>query len=228
MRLPLILSVPHAGLNIPPEISEYCSMTPMQVLKDSDEGAAEIYLPLKQSVQSLITTDIARVFVDLNREESNRGEHGVLKHRAITMTPPEHIREALLARYYRPYHQALVSSFGDAVLGIDCHTMLAIGPPEGPMPGQKRPDICLSNADGTCPESWINSLARCLERSFGVKVAINDPFQGGHITRYHGKKKPWVQLELSRGGFATNSEKSEHLLIALTEWCISMQAKTPR
>ena len=43
MKLPLLLSVPHAGLQVPPEAASYCVLTPRQIEEDGDEGAAEIY-----------------------------------------------------------------------------------------------------------------------------------------------------------------------------------------
>jgi formiminoglutamase len=63
MTLPLIISVPHAGLAVPQETRDYCALTPEQILADSDEGAAEIY-DLKSEVAVHITTDIARAVVD--------------------------------------------------------------------------------------------------------------------------------------------------------------------
>jgi len=37
------------------------------------------------------------------------------------------------------------------MLGIDCHTMAAKGPPIGPDPGKERPLVCLSNARRDLP-----------------------------------------------------------------------------
>ncbi len=32
MKLPLLLSVPHAGLQVPPEAAPYCFLNPRQIL----------------------------------------------------------------------------------------------------------------------------------------------------------------------------------------------------
>ena len=85
-------------------------------------------------------------------------------------------------------------------------------------PGVERPWVCISNADGTCPHEWMDSLKRCLEERFGPNVTINHPFKGGYITRTHASEMPWVQLELSRAPFASNQQKREHVLAALTAW----------
>ncbi|RMF80545.1 MAG: N-formylglutamate amidohydrolase, partial [Planctomycetota bacterium] len=43
MALPLLLSVPHAGLTVPPEAAPFCILKREDVERDSDEGAREIY-----------------------------------------------------------------------------------------------------------------------------------------------------------------------------------------
>ena len=77
MTLPLLLSVPHAGLRIPDEALDLCVLGEEDIRRDGDEGAAEIYLPLKKDVAALITTDVARANVDLNRSEKDRRRDGV-------------------------------------------------------------------------------------------------------------------------------------------------------
>ena len=47
-------------------------------------------------------------------------------------------------------------------------------------------------------------------------MTINDPFRGGFITRSHAAEMPWVQLEMSRAPFASNAEKRQRMLRALT------------
>jgi formiminoglutamase len=78
MKLPLIVSVPHAGLTVPEEVRSYCVLTPKQILADCDEGAAEIY-NLKSEAAAYITTSVARAIVDMNRAENDRGRDGIVK-----------------------------------------------------------------------------------------------------------------------------------------------------
>ena len=75
--------------------------------------------------------------------------------------------------------------------------------------------MCLGNADGTCPEAWMACLTRGFREQFGPRVTVNEPFRGGFITRSHAAEMPWVQLELSRGPFATDAEKRRGVLRAL-------------
>ena len=43
MTLPLLLSVPHSGARIPPEVPHHCQLNEAEVIHDGDEGAAKIY-----------------------------------------------------------------------------------------------------------------------------------------------------------------------------------------
>ena len=43
LKLPLLMSVPHAGLMVPPEAQPYCGLALEEIVTDGDEGAAEVY-----------------------------------------------------------------------------------------------------------------------------------------------------------------------------------------
>ncbi len=226
MKLPLLLSVPHAGLRVPDEARRYCVLDARQIAEDGDEGAATIY-DLADEVAAYVTTDVARAIVDLNRAPDDRRPDGVVKtHTCLDVPvydpfPPEETVALLLDRYYRPYHARLTELARSGVrLAVDCHTMLAVGPPIGPLAGEQRPHICLSNVDGTtCPAAWLEALGHCLAEAFEVDVAYNFPFKGGYITRAHAAEMPWVQLELSRAPFLDDGDKRDRVLRALRRFC---------
>jgi formiminoglutamase len=224
MRLPLLLSVPHAGLRIPDEVKTLCTLSEQDILRDSDEGAEEIYLPLKPEVAAMVSTDIARAIVDMNRREGDWSRDGVVKTHTCWDVPvyreplPLRIARFLIQRYHRPYHADLTNHAPGIVLGVDCHTMATIGPPTGPDPGVERPQICLSNADGTCPEGWFLALAESLKKTFQTSVSLNHPFKGGYIIRSHAVELPWVQIELSRSALLSNDEKRDRILTSLGDW----------
>ena len=225
MTLSLLLSVPHAGLTIPSGVENLCLLTQKEIIQDGDEGAAEIYFPLQDRVFALVTTTAARAIVDMNRAEDDRRKDGVIKTHTcwdvqIYREPPlETLITELLKIYYKPYHASLTKYARHVKCGIDCHTMAAQGPPVGPDPGEERPAICISNADGTFPKGWVTTLADCLEKVFEKDVSINHPFKGGYVIRSHAKELPWIQLELSRAPFFSNQEKSLRILEALKDWC---------
>jgi formiminoglutamase len=222
--LPLLISVPHAGLKVPPEVESICKLTQQQIIEDGDEGAAQIY-SIEDEVAAFVTTDVARAFVDVNRAQDDRRADGVVKTHTIWEIPiyskalSGELVETLLRKYYRPYHRDLSRLARKVRMGVDCHTMAEVGPPIGPGAGEKRPLICLSNAEGSSPDVWFKAFAECLERSFEVEVSLNSPFKGGYIVRSHAREIPWVQLELSRAPFLSHDQKRSRVLQALREWC---------
>jgi len=228
-KLPLLISVPHAGVEVPPELEGRVKLNERDIKMDGDEGASEVY-DLENEVEALVTTEIARCFVDLDRREDERGEDGVVKTVTCYGTPiyteplPESLIETLLDRYYRPIHDELsrIAASGRIKLGVDCHTMAEWGPPIGPDPRLERPPICLGN-DGTCPDHLFNTLRECFEHAFSeFYVAHNLPFTGEHIACRHAEEIPWVQLEICRVPFLSNAEKRERVLQAFTDWSIDV------
>jgi N-formylglutamate amidohydrolase len=221
-RLPFLVSVPHAGLAVPPEVEHLVAIGPEEVARDGDGQAAEIYLPLERRVAALVTTSMARAFVDVNRSEDDRSPDGAIKTQTCfevpvyTEPPSEELVAELLARYHRPYHGRLSDlARHEACLGIDCHTMSEKAPPIAERHGEERPSICLSNAGVTCPDDWLNQLADCFQEAFSTSVTLNEPFRGGYIVRSHARELPWVQVELNRGDFAGVERKREGVLAAL-------------
>jgi N-formylglutamate deformylase len=229
MSLPLLISVPHAGLRVPPEVETLCILNEEEIIRDGDEGAGRIYHPLKEMVAAFVTTDIARAIVDMNRAERDRRKDGVVKTHTCWDVPVygeklgEGIVRTLIEKYHRPYHEKLTRFAEDVIMGVDCHTMAAQGPPVGNDFGVTRPHLCLSDYGATCPREWTFSLAACLEQAFGTKVSINHPFRGGHIIRSHAKEVPWIQLELSRGRFMSERSKSECVHMALKAWVAGLK-----
>lgn len=225
MTLPLVVSLPHAGWSVPAEAAPYCKLTAQQIARDGDEGAAAIYA-ISDQVAAFVTTPVARAIVDMNRAADDRRADGIIKTHTCWNEPiydpalPEAVAEDLIARYHTPYHRQLSEAARSGVTcGVDCHTMAAAGPPIGPDLGQQRPWICLSHAGFTCPDAWLDRLAACFAAAFEHEVAVNTPFQGGHIIRAHAAELPWVQIELSRAPFMPDAEKRQRVLAALSKWC---------
>ena len=224
MKLPFLISVPHAGLTVPSEVKKICQLTKEEIIEDGDKGAADIYYPLKNKVKGFVTTDVARAIVDMNRAEEDIIKDGVIKThtcwdvQVYRTFPSAEIIEILFEKYYRPYHAKLRKISQKVILGIDCHTMAAVCPPVGPDSDMRRPPICISNAAGTCSQELMRSLISCLEEFFKVKVSVNVPFKGGYIIKSHSHEIPWVQLEFSRADFMSNKEKSNLFFSSLIKW----------
>lgn len=215
--LPILVSVPHGGSQVPEEVRDRVSVDQSQILADSDAFTQEIY-NVADIVRYQIKADVARAFVDLNRGEGDLppgNPDGVVKSQTVQGEPiyaagrqPEPaLVEQLLERYHRPYHRRIRKLLSEQPsmieLALDCHSMAAIGPALSPDPGKRRPAICLSNAHGqSCPEKILYDLGDCFRRVFNLgeqDVTLNQPFSGGYITRsYGGNPVPWIQVELSR------------------------------
>ena len=224
-RLPVLLSVPHAGLQIPREVEQHCVLTPGEVLEDSDVGAADIFFPLQPHVKAVVTTSIARAIVDVDRAEDDRFRNdGVVKthtrHRArIWRSPPaDETTELLLERFHRPYRARLEALAPDVALGLDCHTVASTGPPGGSNPWRTQPIIGLSDG-GSCPGEWLEVLAQSLHRSQQTRAIVQDLATGGHIARSRPGGIPWVQLKFARVRQASWTLRRAGLLQALQELC---------
>ncbi len=212
---PVVLSIPHGGTAAPVELQGRVSLDRYGIHDDSDPFVREIY-DLGERVAEVISTDIARAFVDLNRAPDDlppANPDGLVKTLTCVgqpiYTPGKELDARLIARlidtYYTPYHARLERAVQKPglVLGIDCHSMLPVGPPIGPDTGQPRPMICVGNARGrACPTELAERFAACLRAAFCLEphqVSLNQPFGGGYITRtYGGNPVPWLQVEMNR------------------------------
>jgi len=213
--LPIIVSIPHGGTQQPAELAGRVCLSDEALFHDSDAFTREIY-DVGSEVVQVVTTDIARAFVDLNRAPDDRAPanpDGVIKSTTVFghpiyykgMEPEHHLVTRLLGRYYHPYHKTLeLAVAGPPVkLALDCHSMLPEAPPIASAPGERRPLFCLSNAGGlTCPNDLLEGVQRAFADAFDCRlteVLLNEPFKGGYITRVHGRGPvPWVQVEMNR------------------------------
>jgi len=216
-KLPALISIPHGGTMVPPELKGRTRIGRADILEDGDAFTREIY-EASDWVEVQLAAEVARAFVDLNRAEDDLppgNPDGVIKSHTSFLRrvykkgqePDENLVELLLERYHRPYHrrikEILDSQPAGLKLGLDCHSMAAVGPDIAPDSGRRRPAICLGNLNGkSCSQETIDSLATCFRLVFGLDdkdITQNRPFAGGYITRsYSQETVPWIQVEMSR------------------------------
>ena len=164
--LPVLLSIPHGGLEVPSELKDLCQLTLAEILADGDTWSREIY-SWPQGVVKCIEADVARAVVDMNRSPQELppdNPDGVVKTVTVSQKKiwpsdqglPQELVGRLVADYHTPYHEAIGRAMADSMeskgknnikieLGLDCHTMLELAPPGAETPGVLRPLICLSN-----------------------------------------------------------------------------------
>ena len=224
-KLPLLISVPHGGDKVPPELKNKTNLSRKDIFEDGDALTREIY-NFSDQVEALVETKIARACIDLNRSPLDRAPEnpdGVIKtvttmNRSVYKNnsfPDDILIEYLLEKYYFPYHKQITCSLrsNKIKLCLDCHSMLSFSPNVSTNPGQERPLICLSNRGdelgkpvngirtATCPTDWIKNLASCFMTVFKISsadVKLNNPFSGGYITKFHSHQKHWIQIEMNR------------------------------
>jgi formiminoglutamase len=216
-KLPVLLSIPHGGEEIPPELQDRIILSSNDILEDIDAFTRDIY-DLGGIVFHVISSKIARTFVDLNRKPDDLppdNPDGVVKSHTCYgkviyqsgLEPNDTLTKKLLDKYYFPYHQEIQGILEDKgisiALALDCHSMAAIPPKISPDRGKKRPLVCLGNGNyRTCSQATIKKLANCFQRTFSLntkEISINKPFAGGYITRTYGEHSiPWIQVELNR------------------------------
>ncbi|WP_457622747.1 N-formylglutamate amidohydrolase [Persephonella sp.] len=210
---PVLISIPHGGWKIPPEVQDLVVLSEKDLFDDSDPFTADIY-DIENMAVSVVKTDIARAFVDPNRAPDDlppKNPDGVVKTKTcygvkIYREPlDKEIIKKLLDRYYFPYHRKIQESLKNPQIKIafDCHSMASVAPEISPDTGMERPMICLGNVNGqSCDQETTEKLREAFIKAFNLsesEVTVNRPFSGGYITRIYGNKPvPWIQIELNR------------------------------
>ena len=109
-KFPVLISIPHGGRQIPPEISDRVCITPKDQFEDGDALTQDIY-GIKNEVLAFVEGNIARAFVDLNRDVNDRpprNPDGVVKSMTCLGKPIYHsgqeldedLTKVLLKKYY--------------------------------------------------------------------------------------------------------------------------------
>ncbi|MCF1504393.1 N-formylglutamate deformylase [Afifella sp. H1R] len=240
---PLILSFPHTGTAIPPEL-ETRLVSRERAILDTDWWIDRLYGPIaKQLDASIVHTVMSRSVIDVNRDPSGVS---LYPGQATTgLVPTETFDGEPLYRpgeepdaaeidvrresWFAPYHAALEaeiarvkSRHGFAVL-YDCHSIRSVIPRlfEGELPVFNLG----TNAGASCaPEMQAAVADVCAASDF--PSIVNGRFKGGWITRHYGRPDERVhalQMELACRGYmdedpvAWNEEKAEAMRSVLTK-----------
>ena len=231
MKYPFIISLPHCSKQIPEEVRSALALNNKEIWESTDRGTKEIFgsIPAKK----IIFARWSRLVVDLNRSPTRQSAKGVIPQvdyhgRFIYRPgciPDENERKRRLKEYYWPFHKLLVDAFEetDSKVLFDCHSLNGTGPEAAPDFGMKRKDIILGNngdhsgnrnpARGgiTCPVKTLQLMKEAFEKA-GYSVSLNDPYPGGFITNYYGKKfasarKIVVQIEINQNLYVEHTRK---------------------
>ena len=214
--IPLLVSMPHVGVDIPDEIA--ARMTPQALLKmDTDWHLRELHGYLRQMDASVLSARWSRYVIDLNRprEDTNlypgQDTTGLLPmdtfHREPLYLPGQEPdaqdRQRRVQRYWAPYHLQLQQELDrllrvhGAVVLWEAHSIASRVPRffDG-----KLPDLNFGTADGaSCDAGLVDAVVGLAHAQEQCTVALNGRFKGGHITRHYGQPARCVhaiQLEM--------------------------------
>lgn len=214
---PLIVSCPHSGLEIPPEIKKHLRAEEALALADTDWYVHDLYAFARQIGATLIHARYSRYVIDLNRDPNgqklyndDRSETSLVPLYTFAGAPLYHEvqpdQSEILRRldlYYRPYHAALEGLLKDFrkkhhhVLLFDAHSIKRHVPSIRAAPF---PDMILGDQQGrTAHPHLIQTALKTLTTGKEYEVAHNAPFMGGYITRHYGGLFPGIhslQLEM--------------------------------
>lgn len=209
--VPLIVSIPHSGTWIPPEIRE--TLTP-EVLRECpgvDWHLRALYDFLPGLGVTTLVANVARLVVDLNRPSvfrplyPGRPETCVVtlhtpQGQAIFRQPPDAAAvQERIQHYWQPYQQQLQSlldrtqqQFGHAFL-VDAHSVAAGA---ALLHCGLLADIYLGDRDGhTCDHRLMHLVSDTLHRH-GYRTRLNNPYKGGYIVDYYGGQTGVQALEI--------------------------------
>lgn len=223
--LPLVVSVPHAGIYVPESIRARMTDESRR-LPDTDWFVPRLYDVPELKNATTIVASVSRYVVDLNRPPSD--ENLYPGQNTTKLCPETHFDGSPVYRdgqplrtdeirqrideYWKPYHAKLKqllderrSQFGFAVV-LDLHSIASCVPNlfDGVLP-----DLNFGTNHG---QSAGSSLQKVIDQAASApqdfSAVVNGRFVGGYITRHYGnpeRKVHAVQLELSQATYLNES-----------------------
>ncbi len=218
----LILSIPHAGTEIPEEFAEdFCS--PWLARKDADWWLPQLYGFAEELGATLIRTHISRSVIDVNRDPSGASLYpgmAVTELCPLTSFDGEALYRAGCApdiatryrQYFEPYHAAIAAEIArlrhhQHVVLYDCHSIRSKIPRlfEGELP-----NFNIGTNDGkSCDPALTASVSEICSSAKDFSHVVNGRFKGGYITRAFGRPDAGVhaiQMELACRGYMAEPE----------------------
>ncbi|MEH6404329.1 MAG: N-formylglutamate deformylase [Sneathiella sp.] len=215
---PLILSQPHGGINLPPNMAIRMTEDALK-LPDTDWHMQQLYSGIAQQLDAtVISARYSRFVVDLNRNPDGSSLYpgqdvtelcptSLFDETPIYRSGKAPIRAEVEGRretFWMPYHDELQAQinrihkkFGYVIL-YDCHSIRSVVPRffEGCLP-----DLNLGSADGTSSNpNMVDGLKGILSGSSYSHI-LNGRFKGGFITRNYGDPKNNIhalQMEIAQ------------------------------
>ena len=226
---PLLISLPHTGTILPPEIDDGRLVSTPRALRDTDWYIDQLYGFARAMGITSVRSTISRTVIDLNRDPSGvslypgqattglcptetfDGEQLYCEGRAPDEAEIADRRE----RWFMPYHQALEAEIARLrlmhrkIVVYDCHSIRSIVPR---LFAGVLPHFNIGTNDGqACSPELQEIVARACKHKPYSSVT-NGRFKGGWITRHYGA--PFlgveaVQMELACRGYMRETASDE-------------------
>jgi len=224
--LPLLISVPHDGRDIPDTIRGRMTEAG-QSIPDTDWDVARLYEFATDLGASTLIANFSRYVVDLNRSAEDQA---LYPGQVATGLCPEHTfsgaaiyhsggvddseKAYRVDQYWRPYHEhiqasliALRAQHGFALLW-DAHSIPSVVPRlfDGELP-----ELNLGSNSGASCASVIDEAVVAVALESPFEAVSNGRFKGGYITRHYGDPDNGVhalQLEIAQRAYRSETRSS--------------------
>ena len=228
--VPIVLSIPHSGTEFPSELKEHYVESKLASLDDTDWYLQDLYDFAPSLGITMVHAKYSRWVIDLNRDPKSEPLYD--DGRIITgLTPttdflgepiykegkePDQAEiDRRIENYYWPYYRQIreilderILEFGKVLLW-DAHSIRAFVPT---IREEIFPEMILGdNDEKSAAKELIDITLSNLSSIY--ELNHNDPFKGGHITRYFGnpsEKIHALQLERIKTLYMDDTERDFH------------------
>ena len=208
-RSKILVSIPHAGTEIPEEIRSCIPLSDHVLRNESDLYTDQIF---SIADASIVTTKYSRIISDPNRAPDETYTEGVLRALGVVMLNlPSGVQtfttdptiddiSGWIDRFHKPYHDKLQKSLVNAQFIFDCHSMWSQSAAGHFGGNTERADVILGNQYFcSCSAETTNFFAEYFTNK-GYTVAVNDPYPGRYILGTYCSRigLPGIQIEFNR------------------------------
>jgi len=228
-RLPVALSVPHAGRDYPDWLLRHARHGRISLAALEDPLVDRLVWRAMGQGAGAVIAQAPRAAIDCNRAEDEIDPAIIHGHRRTRPSPrargglgivPSRTAahghlwrqpiaadelERRISHAYRPYHLAIEDQLQlllarfGCALLLDCHSM---------PPSKGAAQIVFGDRFGRSAAPWLMAEALAVATEAGFTAAANDPFAGGHVLDRHGSPHNGVhalQVEVDRRCYLTQA-----------------------
>ncbi len=238
-RSGVIVCCPHSGRYYPDELLHGSKLDPLALRRSEDAFVDELLARSPELGASLLLTDFARAYVDLNRGPDELDPELIedLPIAARRVPSPRVLAglgviprtvgdgvdiyagrlsfmeaQARLSEVYAPWHGAIEGLIEARKKAVGYAVVLDCHSMPASASGVPENDIVLGDRFGASCASVFTTEALVFLRSKGLRVARNDPYAGGYATHRYGRpaqNQHSLQIEINRSLYMVEGAMSK-------------------